>query len=206
MRIGGIVPLSLQDYPGHPALVVFTQGCNLRCPWCHNPELVDPAQFDPPLPLSEVITLCHRRRRFLDAMVISGGEPTLHHDLANILATAKKLGYATKLDTNGTHPPAVAHLMQQGLVDILALDYKVPLRLYPSLGAEPGDIKASLRLALGLSATQRIIRTTVVPSIHTPAVLAEMQDELVQLGLGDLDHWTHQPFRPGHCLDPTMTS
>jgi pyruvate formate lyase activating enzyme len=199
--IGGVVPLSFQDFPGRPAIVVFTRGCNMRCPWCHNPGLVDPARYVPPVPAEEVLGLLARRRRLVDAVVVSGGEPTLHTDLGGFLQEVRQLGYAVKLDTNGTFPEVVEELLAAGLVDAVAVDFKLPLQRYGELGwaGEPDRVARSLRAALALPGG--VVRTTVVPGIHTTEVLREMEVQLRQLGFRGGAKWVLQAFRAGNCLD-----
>ncbi|MGI6610127.1 MAG: anaerobic ribonucleoside-triphosphate reductase activating protein [Limnochordia bacterium] len=203
MTLGGITPLSLQDYPGRAAIVLYTQGCNLRCPWCHNPELVLPHRFGSPLPRNDVLHLLRRRRRFLQAVVISGGEPTMHAGLEVFTRELKELGYTVKLDSNGCRPHVLEQLMKQELIDYLALDYKLPLPMYHMLGQDvPTErVEASLRLAHTWPRDKRMIRTTVVPRLHTFRLLAEMEEELHQLSGGAPLHWVKQPFRAGSCLD-----
>ena len=104
MKIGGLQKISLIDYPGRISAIVFTQGCNFRCPYCHNPELVDPAQYGPILPEEEVISFLEKRRGKLDAVTVTGGEPTLQPDLERFLQEIKEMGYLTKIDTNGSNP------------------------------------------------------------------------------------------------------
>lgn len=201
MVIGGVVPLSFQDFPGRPAVVVFTRGCNMRCPWCHNPGLVDPARYVGPMPVAEVLALLDRRRRFVRAAVVSGGEPTLHPDLREFLGKIRSLGYAVKLDTNGTHPEVLRDLVDRGLLDAVAVDFKLPLERYGELGwaGDPGRVVDSLRVAL--SFPRGTVRTTVVPGVHTAGVLRQMEDQLRQAGLSDRAQWVLQRFRPAECLD-----
>lgn len=201
MVIGGIVPLSFQDFPGRPAIVVFTRGCNMRCPWCHNPGLVDPARYVSPVPAEEVLGLLARRRKFVDAVVVSGGEPTAQAGLGGFLEEVRRLGYAVKLDTNGTFPEVLEELLAAGLVDAVAVDFKLPLERYGELGwaGEPERVARSLRAVLALPGG--VVRTTVVPGIHTAEVLKEMKIQLRQLGFGDGSKWVLQAFRAGKCLD-----
>ncbi len=130
MRIGGFVPCSVSDFPGRLAAVVFTQGCNWRCPWCHNPALVYPERFTLPLPVFEVLARLAARRGKLDGVVVSGGEPTLQPGLGAFLAEVRKLGFATKLDTNGSRPAVVRALLAFGLLDFVAMDLKAPWSRY----------------------------------------------------------------------------
>src|SRR5512143_2442184 len=104
MRIGGLLKFSLIDYPGKVAAVVFTAGCNYRCPFCHNPELVLPELFNPPLSVDDILSFLEKRQGQLQGVVVTGGEPTIHNDLPEFLSRIKSLGYFVKLDTNGSRP------------------------------------------------------------------------------------------------------
>ncbi len=130
MFIGGFVPCSLSDFPGRLAAVVFTQGCNWRCPWCHNPALVYPEQFTVSLDEAAIVARLGARRQRLDGVVISGGEPTLQRDLPEFLARVRSLGLQTKLDTNGSQPRVVRALIEAGLLDFVAVDLKAPWACY----------------------------------------------------------------------------
>ncbi|NLN20145.1 MAG: anaerobic ribonucleoside-triphosphate reductase activating protein [Firmicutes bacterium] len=201
MILGGMMALSLQDYPGRAAMMLFTQGCNLRCPWCHNPGLVLPHRFDPPLSNEKVLHLLHKRRCILGAVVISGGEPTIQHGLEPFIARLKDLGYAIKLDSNGCRVQVLERLMERELIDYIALDYKLPLRLYHTLGKDvSSQVEASLRLVHTWPVEKRMVRTTVVPAVHTPDILAEMEEELARIGGAAPPHWTKNEFRPGPCV------
>ncbi len=130
MKFGGLIKFTLIDFPGRPAAVIFTQGCNFRCRYCHNPELVYPHLFTEPAPEEEIWSFLQRRQGTLEGVVVSGGEPTLFDDLPEFMAKIKKLGYKIKLDTNGTRPDMVAELIEKKLVDYIAMDLKAPLDKY----------------------------------------------------------------------------
>jgi pyruvate formate lyase activating enzyme len=177
VRLGGFLKLSFCDWPGRPAAVVFTQGCNFRCPWCHNPSLVHPHLFGPPVAEEEVLAWLARRHGLLGGVVVSGGEPALQPDLPAFLDRLKALGLAVKLDTNGSRPEVVEDLLAAGLVDQVAVDYKVPAALYPAqVGyAHPERVLATVKLV-----RQRrcgYVRTTVVPGLHTRELLGRMEAE-----------------------------
>ena len=125
MRIGGLQKLTLLDYPGKVACTVFLSGCNLRCPYCHNPGLVLPEQSEgSEIPEAEVLSFLERRKGKLDGVCITGGEPTLQPELPEFLEKLRRLGYAVKLDTNGTNPAMLKALLQERVLDYVAMDIK----------------------------------------------------------------------------------
>ena len=130
MHIGGLQKFSLIDFPEHIAAIVFTQGCMMRCRYCHNPELVLPEQFGPIIPLEEILEFLKHRMGKLDGVVITGGEPTMHADLPDFLEQIKALGYAIKLDTNGFSPSMLQRVIEKKLVEYIAMDIKAPLDKY----------------------------------------------------------------------------
>jgi len=164
MRMGGFQKFSLIDYPGKISCVIFTQGCNLRCPFCHNPELVIPEAFNTPIDEGEVRSFLRMRADELDGVVITGGEPTLHRDLADFALYVKELGFALKLDTNGSSPGMIAGLLDRGLVDYVAMDIKAPENKYESLAGVKIDtalIKKSIKVIRD-SGIDHHFRTTLV--------------------------------------------
>jgi len=127
MKIGGLQKFSLIDYPGKIAAIVFTQGCNFRCPYCYNPELVEPAQFLEPLNENNIFAFLETRKGRLDGVVITGGEPTLQPDLMEFICRVRELGFCVKLDTNGSNPEVLQSLIARGVLDYIAMDIKAPL-------------------------------------------------------------------------------
>ena len=166
MRIYGLQKLSLVDYPGKTAAVLFTGGCNFRCPFCHNFGLVqDPGE---PLDDGEVFGYLKKRTGLLDAVVITGGEPLIHPDLADLIEKVRALGYPVKLDTNGTFPARLAELLTRGLVDYVAMDIKNSReKYYLTAGCEVDldSINKSIML-LKSGTTDFEFRTTVVSQLH----------------------------------------
>ena len=164
MRIGGLQKCSLIDYPGKLSCVVFMQGCNFRCPYCHNRELVLPEYFKEVIPEEDVLALLTKRREYLDGVVITGGEPTEQEDLLEFMRKVKKMGYLLKLDTNGSRPHIIRTVIQQGLADYIAMDIKTSLRKYhKAIGVNfpVGLIRESIGLIKD-SGIQHEFRTTVV--------------------------------------------
>lgn len=129
MNIGGFEPLSLCDYPGIPASVVFTQGCNWRCPYCHNTSLLS-FTVEPSFTETAVLEIITDRADFIEGVVITGGEPTEQVDLADFIQEIRKIGFKIKLDTNGSNPRRLEKLLADQLLDYVAMDIKAPLSKY----------------------------------------------------------------------------
>ena len=162
MKIGGVQKLSTVDYPGFIAACVFTIGCNMRCGYCHNPELVLPERYADTIPVEDVMAFLESRRGLLDAVVVSGGEPTMHEDLPEFIAGIKRLGFRVKLDTNGTNPAVVRRLIDEGLVDFVAMDIKGPLEKYVQIAARPVDLDAITESIAEIQRVDHEFRTTIV--------------------------------------------
>lgn len=174
MKLRGLIKQSLVDYPGEIAAVVFTQGCNLRCPFCHNGHLViRPGKLaDEYIPELTLLEFLKARLGFIDALVISGGEPTLHPDLPDFITKVKELGYLIKLDTNGTNSAMLEFLLKNKLIDYVAMDIKAPINLKAyqeacgNLSLEDFfNIRNSINLLLNTEVITEF-RTTVVPNLH----------------------------------------
>ena len=170
MHLGGIQKNSLIDYPGKLSSVIFFSGCNFDCPYCHNPDLARGSAACPAdLSASNICDFLKQRRGFLDGVVISGGEPTLQPDLADFCKQIKEFGYPVKLDTNGSQPQVLARLIDEKLVDYIALDLKTDPVLYKSYiqaGYGPDPILASIRILMA-SGIDYEFRTTCVKPIVT---------------------------------------
>lgn len=166
MKIGGFQKFSLIEYPGKICAVIFTQGCNYRCGYCHNPELVEPQLFTKPIPEKEILSFLEKRKGKLEAVEITGGEPTLQPDLLEVLKKIKAMGYLSKLDSNGSNPEIVQKAVDLNLVDYLAMDIKAPLGKYQQVINYPVDLKKieqSIKLIIN-SGLDYEFRTTVVKS------------------------------------------
>ncbi len=191
MKIGGLVKFTLIDFPGRPAAIVFTQGCNFRCRYCHNPELVYPHLFTEPVAEEEIWSFLQRRQGTLEGVVVSGGEPTLHEDLPVFMARLKAMGYATKLDTNGARPAMLKELIDQKLVDFIAMDLKAPLGKYSVItGVEtnPEILRQSMDL-IRTSGLEYEFRTTYDKEVLTDTDIKALE-ELTQ----------HKNYRVQECL------
>jgi pyruvate formate lyase activating enzyme len=176
MRIGGLQKTSLLDFPGKVAAVVFTQGCNFLCPYCHNAELIP--HRDALLAQADVLGFLAQRRRLLEGVVISGGEPTLQEGLGGFCAVLKNLGYAIKLDTNGGRPTVVRRLLRSGLLDYVAMDVKAAPGGYPreiSLGG-PGSAIGETMALLRESGIPHEFRIPCVYPFVTEEAFGEILD------------------------------
>ena len=165
----GFHRVSLLDYPGKIAAIAFVGGCNFRCGFCYNRDLVLNPQELPSISEGEILSYLEANRSWLDGLVVTGGEPTLHPDLPIFLEKAKKLGYSVKLDTNGSNPKILAELIERRLVDYVALDVKAPLideRYRAVIGEQANgvfeEVKKSVEL-LKNSGVDYEFRTTVIP-------------------------------------------
>ena len=180
MKIGGLIKFTLIDFPGRPAAVVFTQGCNFRCRYCHNPELVYPHMFAEPVAKEEIYSFLKRRQGTLEGVVVSGGEPTLHEDLPQFLTDLKAMGYATKLDTNGTRPEMLRQLLDAKLLDYIAMDIKAPLEKYSLITGvdfNPEVLKQSMDL-IRQSGLEYEFRTTYDKEVLTDADISAITQRL----------------------------
>lgn len=165
MKIVGYQGVSLIDFPGKISTVLFSVGCNFACPFCQNPELIHPTSHQQPASYSEIQELLSSRQGFIDGVVVTGGEPTVSPDLKDFLSKIKSMGLATKLDTNGYLPKVLAELLDEKLVDFVAMDIKTSLEKYDSAAGchvEIERIEQSIDLLLG-SKIGSEFRTTVVP-------------------------------------------
>ena len=170
MKLHGLQKLTLLDFPEHVACTVFTAGCNLRCPFCHNALLVTDIQPGDAIPEDEFFSFLKKRQGLLDGVAVTGGEPLLHPDLAEFLRRVKSLGYAVKLDTNGCFPDRLAALLEEGLADYAAMDVKNTPEKYPMTVGVPGFDPAPVRESMAVLRSSGIgyeFRTTVVREFHT---------------------------------------
>ncbi len=174
MEIAAVVKCSFIDYPGKIAAVVFTPGCNLRCFFCHNRGLIDGDSVPCGTTQEEVIAWLETRLGLLDAVVVSGGEPTLQPGLAAFMAEVRSLGYLVKLDTNGTRPNVLALLINAGLLDYVAMDIKAPTEKYDAVCGVRVD-QCAIYNSIMLLMDGRVdyeFRTTIVPQLNREDILA----------------------------------
>lgn len=202
MNVKGIYRTSLIDYPGAISAVVFTGGCNLRCKFCHNPDLaLDSAELES-IPEADILSFLSTRKRLIDGVVISGGEPTLRSNLSGFCDSLKSLGFKVKLDTNGSAPAVVADLIGKKTVDYVALDMKTSPSKYPEVTASSisfDSVQATLD-ALRDSGIEYELRTTCVPDLVT-------MDDFVSIGsrIGRVKNYYLQQFRAENTLDGSLS-
>lgn len=199
MRIGGLQKNSLIDYPGKISAIVFTIGCNFRCPYCHNPELVDETADE--IPEADIFTFLKKRVGLLEAVTITGGEPTMHDDLLSFIRRVKDLGFLVKLDTNGTNPDTLQKALEEKLVDYVAMDIKSPLATYEKTANRPVDttaIRSSINLLIQGN-TQYEFRTTLVKTLITPEDLDGIGSDIQGAG-----RYYLQKFVPTKTLNPAF--
>ena len=201
MRVGGLHKVSLIDYPGQISAVIFTQGCNFRCAYCHNPDLVDPVRHRAPLDLNDIFAFLDHRRGKLDAITITGGEPTLQEDLEAFIRDIRRMGYLIKLDTNGSRPEILKPLIEAGILDYVAMDIKTCLKKYRDAtraAADPEKIRESIDIIMA-SGIDYEFRTTAVPSVTT------LEDFLALAGdIKNSRRYVLQTFIPANTLDGAL--
>lgn len=169
MHIHGLQKLSMVDFPNKIAATVFTGGCNLRCPFCHNALLVTRLAESPRIDTEEVLRFLRSRRGLLDGVVLTGGEPLLQKGAADFLAQVKDMGFAVKLDTNGCFPEVLAEILDRKLVDYVAMDIKNSKEKYAATVGIPGFDLAPVEKSIALlmsGNTDYEFRTTVVKELH----------------------------------------
>jgi pyruvate formate lyase activating enzyme len=200
-RIAGLVGSGMLDWPGRLSATVFLGGCNLRCPFCHNPELVGAPKH--PGSLERILDHVRAKRDWLDGIVVTGGEPTTDPALLDLLRVLKSEGLPVKLDTNGTAPALVGSLIADGLVDFVALDVKAAPARYDFATRTAGlwpSVKATIRVLID-SGVEHEFRTTCYPSAVDTADLPNIASQLA-----GGRRYAIQQFRPQRTLDPAAGS
>lgn len=212
MLISGIQKCTTIDYPEHLSCIVFTPGCNMRCKFCHNPEFVLPEKIkqikDSFIPEQIFFSFLKSRKNLLEAVVITGGEPTLMADLVDFIKKIKNLGFKVKLDSNGQRPEVLKKLLDNNLVDYIAMDVKASLEHYNALTGKfvrTDKIKESIKLLNNQKNSKNKykinyeFRTTMIKGIHN-------KQEMLNIGklIKGADQLHLQTFRPGNTLDPNF--
>lgn len=170
--LAGIQKLTLLDYPGKVACTVFTAGCDLRCPFCHNASLALPERESDSMELDDLLAFLRKRQGILDGVAVTGGEPLMHPGIVDVLGEIKALGYSVKLDTNGTFPKRLREIVEAKLADRVAMDIKAAPENYGRLVGIPGydiaPIRESAEYLMGCGVDYEF-RTTAVKGLHTRA-------------------------------------
>lgn len=201
-KLAGLQKTTFIDYPEKIACIVFTQGCNFRCGYCHNPELFE--NKEPVLSVPAFFEFLNKRKGKLDGVVITGGEPTLHgKDLIEFIKEVKSFGFLVKLDTNGTHPDVLQELLNENLLDYIAMDIKAPLAKYKTITQTDIDTKI-IKKSIGMimnSGVDYEFRTTIVKSQLSVEDLRQI-GELIQ----GAKRYYMQKFLATKILDETLMS
>lgn len=178
MLIGGIQKTTLIDYPDKVAATIFTIGCNFRCSFCHNPDIVK--GLSTVIPEESIIDFFKKRKKLLDAVCITGGEPTVQVDLVDFIRRLKDLGLLVKLDTNGTNPSLLKRLIKEKLVDYIAMDIKAPWDKYKKVVIKDINvekIKESVKI-IRESGLDYEFRSTVLPALHSKEDIIAMARQI----------------------------
>ncbi|MGD0056281.1 MAG: anaerobic ribonucleoside-triphosphate reductase activating protein [Methanomassiliicoccales archaeon] len=203
MKIVGFAKTSLLDWDGCVAATVYIAGCNFRCPFCHNRDLVLNPENLEEIPLTKVQGYLESNKEFLDGIVITGGEPTIHAELPNFVKVLRDSGMEIKLDTNGSNPEMIEDLLDAGLLNYIAMDLKSPVNSKYSdligVSAPLEKIKKSILLIMDSSIDYEF-RTTVVP-----VLLTEKEIEAMAAYIGGARKYTLQQFRPKNTIDTNLT-
>ncbi len=201
IEIGGFQKVTLIDYPGRVAATVFLCGCNFRCPFCYSSELVLPERIknQPKISEKEVFVFLKERKGLLEGVVICGGEPTIYKDLPKFIKKLKKLGFLVKLDTNGSNPEMLKKLIDEKLIDYVAMDIKAPKEKYSKIIGAKIDVK-KIQKSIDILIKGKIdyeFRSTIVPLIHTKEDVIEMAK-----WIRGAKRYYLQEFRAEKTIDP----
>ncbi len=207
MKISGLQKLTLIDYPGKVACTVFLSGCNFRCPWCYSPELVLPERIknQPEIKEQDFFDFLESRKGSLDGVVICGGEPSINEDISEFIKKIKEKDFLVKLDTNGSNPSVIRRLIEEDLVDYIAMDVKAPLnkedyKKVTGVWEDVDKIKESVEI-IKESSIDYEFRTTVVPTLHS-------KDDIISIAkdISPARRYFLQDFRPQKNIDKSFTN
>ena len=179
MEFGGFQKLTVLDYPEHVACIIFTKGCNFRCPFCHNARLVEKYNEETHTE-EEILSYLKKRQGILDGVCISGGEPLMHADLEGFLSKVKELGFDVKLDTNGSYPERLKAFVEKGLIDYVAMDIKNDFGKYSEtagVNVPINNIEESINFLMS-GIVDYEFRTTVVNELHTPSDIEKIAERI----------------------------
>lgn len=201
MRIAGLQKLTMLDYPSKLACIIFTQGCNLRCSYCQNSSLIR-LKGENELSEEDIFSFLKERRKYIDGVVITGGEPTIQKDLPEFIKKIKDLGYSVKLDTNGTNPVMIKRLIDENLVDYIAMDIKNILNKYEDVVKKKINTEI-IKKSIGIikdGGTDYEFRMTIIKNIHSIFDIIEVQNYI-----GKKDKFFLQNFESSEdVLDKTL--
>lgn len=220
MKIGGLQKLTLIDYPGKIAATVFLCGCNFRCPFCYNREIVLPEEIkkQPQISEKDFFYFLRKRKGLLDGVVITGGEPILNKELPDFIKKIKKLMFLIKIDTNGSNPEMLKNLIKENLVDYVAMDIKAPLDVNFQFSISDFQLNSKSQISVHQKATGVKVdlnkikesieliknsgidyefRTTVIPGVHTKEDILQIAKEI-----SPAKKYFLQNFRPEKTIDP----
>lgn len=203
VSIKGFLPSSMLDWPGKIASTIFTAGCNFRCPFCHNSELVLNADDYEDIDPVQLLNYLSSRKLWVEHIVITGGEPLIQKDIIPFVRMLKNSDLKVKIDTNGTRPNKLEEILKEDLVDFIAMDFKGPLSRYPEIVRMPVDIdsiKRSVQIIVS-SGKPYEFRMTVAPTLLKPEDVINAASELKQMGAEKL---VLQQFQNKATLDPNF--
>ena len=205
MNICGYQKTTLLDYPGHVAATIFTGGCNYRCPFCHNSDLVVNSTMSPCISQEEIFSFLKKRKNVLSGICITGGEPTLQTNLSEFIKKVRSLGYKIKLDTNGYRPDVISSLLEDNLLDYIAMDIKAGLSNYAKVSGIPNLDTSKIKESISIIENSGIdyeFRTTVVKELHNRQDFLEISEML-----SSSSSYFIQSFKDsGNILTPGLSS
>ena len=205
LPIAGYKDISFVDWEGHICLTIYTPGCNMACPFCHSYSLIDDEAFTDLMNEDDILSVAHQEQGLIDSICITGGEPLLH-DIEPFLTKVKDMGLKVKLDTNGTNPSRLRNLVDKGLIDYVAMDYKAPKDNMPYVcrgSFSPDKVEESKDFLINDSVDYEF-RTTVVPKMHSKHSLKVMSDELKGAKRWRLQQYRGKDDVGNILIDPTM--
>jgi pyruvate formate lyase activating enzyme len=207
IEIKRLVESSFTDWPGRISAVIYVGGCNLKCPWCYAVDLVETPDKIKTIPWSKVRNYLERAKTFVDGVVITGGEPTMHEDLPDLCRKIRSAGYQIRIEINGTCPEMIEQLINSKLVDFIALDVKNQLDIEKysrAIGLEADEFLKKIRRTISILRLSDIpyeFRTTVVPNIHT---LEDVRNITRHLGMSK--SYIIQPYLPRETVNPRCSN
>ena len=205
MQIHGFNKLTLLDYPGHIAATIFLGGCNMRCPFCHNASLVTKLSSQPVIPTEEVLSDLYKKKKILEGVCITGGEPTLYQDLPELISEIKSMGLQVKLDTNGTNPDMMKALVRDSLIDYIAMDIKNSKEKYRQTAGINNLNLPLIEDSVSFLLTSSInyeFRTTVIKEYHT-------REDMHSIGIwiqGAMKYFLQSYKNSGDIISPGLNS